>query len=79
MPLKDLPAEKLRNYGGSALTQADWGARLDTADWQVLDRVQTGGTDLAVAGAAARCGFWEPRCRCDSGARWHGRTSTPPS
>src|SRR5207244_3701221 len=46
LPLADLPTEKLRNYGGSALSQADYGARLDTADWQVLDRVQTEGTDL---------------------------------
>ncbi|MCI0700174.1 MAG: hypothetical protein L0241_03705, partial [Planctomycetia bacterium] len=48
MPLKDLPAAKLKNYGGQALTQADWGARLDTPDWQVLDRVQSEGTDLAL-------------------------------
>ena len=46
MPLKDLPADKLKDYGGSALTQADWGARLDTIDWQVLDRVQNEGTEL---------------------------------
>src|SRR5207302_1369969 len=46
MPLADLPGEKLRGYGGSALTQADYGARLDTPDWQVLDRVQSEGTDL---------------------------------
>src|SRR6516164_10582830 len=26
MPLAELPADKLRNYGGSALTQADWAA-----------------------------------------------------
>jgi hypothetical protein len=49
MPLKDLPAQNLRNYGGHALTQADWGARLDTPDWQVLDRVQTEGADLRLA------------------------------
>jgi hypothetical protein len=48
MPLKDLPLDQLKNYGGSALPQADWGARLDTVDWQVLDRVQTEGTDLAL-------------------------------
>ena len=48
MPLKDLQAEGLRNYGGSALTQADWAARLDTPDWQVLDRVQTDGPDLRL-------------------------------
>ncbi|QJW99222.1 hypothetical protein [Frigoriglobus tundricola] len=46
MPLKELPAEELRNYGGSALTQADWAARLDTPDWQALDRVLTEGADL---------------------------------
>src|SRR5437763_11868435 len=33
MPLAELPAEKLRQYGGSALQQADWAARLDTPDW----------------------------------------------
>ena len=37
MPLKDLPADKLKGYGGSALSQADWGARLDAPDWQVLE------------------------------------------
>src|SRR5262249_52025529 len=29
MPLADLPAEKLRQYGGSALRQADWAAAHD--------------------------------------------------
>lgn len=48
MPLKDLPAEQLRNYGGHALTQADWGARLETPDWLALDRVQTDGSDLRL-------------------------------
>jgi hypothetical protein len=48
MPLKDLPLDKLRDYGGSALTQADWGARLDTPDWQVLDRVRKEGADLRL-------------------------------
>src|SRR6266851_1040589 len=36
MPLKDLPREELRDYGGSALRRADYAARLDTTDWQVL-------------------------------------------
>jgi hypothetical protein len=49
MPLADLPAEKLRNYGGSALQQADWAARLDTPDWEVLQRVQSGGTVLRLS------------------------------
>src|SRR5438876_10537966 len=33
-PLAKLPADKLRQYGGAALRQADWAARLDTLDWQ---------------------------------------------
>src|SRR5262249_3548212 len=48
MPLAELPAEKLRSYGGYALTQADWGARLDALDWQVLQRVQIEGLNLRL-------------------------------
>src|SRR5947207_8132713 len=48
MPLAELPADKLRQYGGVALTQADWAARLDTPDWQILQRLQTDGLDLLV-------------------------------
>ncbi len=48
MTLKELAKEQLQNYGGSALSQADWGARLDTCDWQVLDRIQTEGLDLRL-------------------------------
>jgi hypothetical protein len=49
MPLGDLPAEKLREYGRGPLTQADWAARLDTPDWEVLQRVQTEGAELRLA------------------------------
>ena len=49
MPLAELPLDKLREYGGSALRQADWAARLDTIDWQVLDRIQDGGMDVLPA------------------------------
>ncbi len=35
MPLKDLPVE-LRGYGGVALKRADYAARLQTPDWQML-------------------------------------------
>lgn len=48
LPLADLPADKLRGYGGQALRHADWSARLDTLDWEVLRRVQTEGTDLLL-------------------------------
>src|SRR5438132_3068950 len=43
LPLAELPADKLRHYGGYALTQADWAARLDALDWQVLPRIQVEG------------------------------------
>jgi hypothetical protein len=45
MPLGELPAEKLRQYGGSILRQADWAARLDAVDWQALERIQNGGME----------------------------------
>jgi len=48
MPLAELPADKLRDYGGNALRQADWAARLDTPDWQVLQHVQSDGLDLLL-------------------------------
>jgi hypothetical protein len=45
MPLGELPLDKLLHYGGSALRQADWAARLDALDWQTLERIQNGGMD----------------------------------
>ncbi len=48
LPLAELRAEKIRRYGGHALTQADWAARLDALDWQVLERVQTDGLDIRL-------------------------------
>lgn len=42
MPLPELAKEKLANYGGSALAQADWAARLDALDWQVEPGVRGG-------------------------------------
>jgi len=65
MPLAELPLEKLRDYGGSALRQADWAARLDTLDWQALPRIQDGGIGvlpgelgpLQVLAAALRVRF----------------------
>jgi hypothetical protein len=45
MPLGELPADKLRHYGGFALRQADWAARLDALDWQTLERIQNGGME----------------------------------
>jgi hypothetical protein len=48
LPLAKLPADKLRNYGGYALRQADWAARLDTPDWEVLQRLSTEGLGLRL-------------------------------
>ena len=45
MPLAELPVDKLLHYGGSALEQADWAARLDALDWQTLERIQNGGME----------------------------------
>jgi hypothetical protein len=43
MPLKDLPVKELRHYGGQALLQADFAARLDNPDWQVLPKLKRDG------------------------------------
>jgi hypothetical protein len=43
MPLTELPARELEGYGRSALTQADWAARLDNPDWQILLKLKEDG------------------------------------
>jgi hypothetical protein len=48
MPLKELPAQELKEYGGYALRQADWAARLDTPDWQILLKLKTDGVGLLL-------------------------------
>ncbi len=45
IPLAELAKEKLSRYGGNALSQADWAARLDTLDWGLLQRVRTSGAE----------------------------------
>jgi hypothetical protein len=47
MPLSELPILKNSGYGGNALRQADWAARLNTIDWQVIQRIHTDGLDLS--------------------------------
>jgi hypothetical protein len=42
MPLAELPVDKLRDYGGFTLRQADWAARLDTIDWQTPPGIPNG-------------------------------------
>jgi hypothetical protein len=48
MPLKELPAQELQDYGRFALTQADWAARLDKPDWQILLQTKTEGIGLLI-------------------------------
>ena len=48
MPLAELPIKELRNYGGAALKQADWAARLDHADWQMLLKLRAEGISLLI-------------------------------
>jgi hypothetical protein len=48
VPLKELPVEELHDYGGNALKQADYAARLDTPDWQILVQIKTEGSKLLL-------------------------------
>ncbi len=48
MPLAEFPASDLQAYGGSALRQADWAARLDNADWQMLLQMKADGIRLLI-------------------------------
>ncbi|VTT97130.1 hypothetical protein : Uncharacterized protein OS=Singulisphaera acidiphila (strain ATCC BAA-1392 / DSM 18658 / VKM B-2454 / MOB10) GN=Sinac_0935 PE=4 SV=1 [Gemmataceae bacterium] len=48
-PLKDLVAEKeLVNYGGSAVRQAHYAARLDATDWQITTQARAEGIMLLL-------------------------------
>jgi hypothetical protein len=48
IPLKELPAQELQEYGGAALRQADWAARLDKPDWQILLKLKTEGVNVLL-------------------------------
>jgi hypothetical protein len=48
MPLKELPAQDLQEYGNSILTQVDWAARLDNPDWQILSKLKIDGFGLLI-------------------------------
>jgi hypothetical protein len=48
MPLQQLAAQNLREYGGSVLRQADVAARLDKPDWQILLKLKTDGIGLLL-------------------------------
>jgi hypothetical protein len=48
VPLKELPVQELPEYGGYALSQADWAARLDTPDWQILLDLRRDGINARI-------------------------------
>jgi hypothetical protein len=48
MPLDALPADELKGYGGSALQHADWAARLDQVDWQILLKLKADGIGTLI-------------------------------
>ena len=48
IPLKELPAQELKEYGRYALSQADRAARLDNPDWQVLLKLKADGIELLL-------------------------------
>ncbi len=43
LSLVDLALEQVGNYGGNALRQADWAARMESIDWQSLGSIDKGG------------------------------------
>jgi hypothetical protein len=79
LPLADLPAASLRSYGGAALRQADWAARLDAPDWQILLKLRVDGLgtllpeiqQLRVLAAALKVRFRAEvaQCRFDDAVR----------
>ncbi len=48
MPLRSLPVKELRDYGRVALDQADYAARLDTPDWQIILKMRKEGYRLLL-------------------------------
>jgi hypothetical protein len=48
MPLKELPAQELSDYGRLPLRQADWAARLDAPDWQFLLAIRNDGVSASI-------------------------------
>ena len=48
MPLRELTTQGLADYGGFALHQADWAARLGNPDWQILLQLKTDGVSLLL-------------------------------
>ena len=76
MPLAELPADRLREYGGAALRQADWAARLDTVDWQYLSGQPRRWHWETFPGSWGSSRSWRRRCKSGSAPRWPSADST---
>jgi hypothetical protein len=48
MPLNELPAQKLPDEDRYALSEADWAARLDNPNWQILLKLKADGIELLL-------------------------------
>ena len=48
MPLNELPAQKLPEDGRYDLSEADWAARLDNPNWQILLKLKADGIELLL-------------------------------
>jgi hypothetical protein len=49
MPLKDLPVEKLRDYGGRPLRFADAAARMERIEWQIREDILRDGVHVLLS------------------------------
>lgn len=47
-PLSELKGKNLKTYGGSSSLHADYAARLDTVDWQLLNKLRIDGIGLLI-------------------------------
>jgi hypothetical protein len=72
MPLKELPIKKLHDYGGACLRQADYAARLDKPDWQILLKMRQDGFNTLLPDVQAMRRLAEAlkvRCRAEVAER----------
>jgi hypothetical protein len=47
-PLRELPVQDVQDFGRAVLGQADWAARLDKPDWQIMLKLKTDGINLLL-------------------------------
>ena len=76
MPLAELRRSQLKGYGGAALRQADWAARLDTARLAGPPAQPGRRHGRRRPGSWGRSRSWRRRSRSGSVPRWPGTAST---